>query len=363
MEAEGAYATVMPAQAGSGRAAISTSRGTPASPGEFTTTSRLTPFRCSFSGSSRCRATASASGWVLPWVVSGSSSARRCCVRASSSLLQSPSLPEPVSRTQTGSPEGRTFGESLLGGLERGGLACEGAILALELLLQLEHLAAELAPLTLEVVEELVLLLGERLEGQELADAFIDGLGLAEQAGLPVVLRGGERPRGPSGHLVDEAACQPLLPAGPGVTRLPGAGQGQGEGGERRLARCQRRIEPFRAPQPGLFVTRRGRGPGPEGVVMLALTVERRGQAVVALGGVGVARAQGRELDRQGTAVHRLGLGGLPLVMEGQGQVVVAGGGVGVVRAQGRELDRQGTAVHRLGLGVLPLVMEGLGQV
>ena len=46
MEAEGAYATVMLFQAGSGRAAISTSMGTPASPGEFTTTSRLTPLRC-----------------------------------------------------------------------------------------------------------------------------------------------------------------------------------------------------------------------------------------------------------------------------------------------------------------------------
>ena len=142
--------------------------------------------------------------------------------------------------------EGRPFGEGLLGGFERGGLACEGAVLALELLLQLEHLAAELAPLRLRSSRSLVLLLGERLEGQELADAFVDGLGLAEQAGLAVVLLGGERPRGPSGHLVGEAAGQPLLPARPGVAWLPGAGQGQGEGGERRLACCQRRIEPFR---------------------------------------------------------------------------------------------------------------------
>ncbi len=108
IEAEGAYATVMPAQAGSGRAAISTSMGTPASPGEFTTTSRLTPFRCSFSGSSRCRASASASGRVLPLVVSGFSSARRRSASPSSCSVQAPSLPEPGSRTQTGSPEWRS---------------------------------------------------------------------------------------------------------------------------------------------------------------------------------------------------------------------------------------------------------------
>ena len=81
------------------------------------------------------------------------------------------------------------------------------------------------------------------------------------------------------------------------------------------------------------------------------------------MGGVGVVLAQGLEPDRQGTAVHRLGLGVLPLGIEGRGQVVVAGGGVGVVLAQGLEPDRQGTAVHRLGLGVLPLGVEGRGQV
>ena len=48
--------------------------------------------------------------------------------------------------------------------------------------------------------------------------------------------------------------------------------------------------------------------------------------------------AQGLEPDRQGTAVHRLGLGVLPLGVEGRGQVVVAGGGVGVVLAQGLEV-------------------------
>ena len=265
MEAEGAYATVMPSQAGSGRAAISTSTGTPASPGELTTTSRLTPSRCPLSGSSRCRASASASGRALPLVVSGLSSARRrsrefFLLLGPGAVLAGAGEPDPdrvAGVAQQAGPvvgilidpadEGRPFGEGLLGGFERGGLAGEGAVLALELLLQLEHLAADLARLALEVLEELVLLLGERLDGQELADAFIDGLGLAEQAGLAVALRGGERPRGPPGHLVDEAAGQPLLPARPGLARLPGAGQGQGEGGERRVACRQRRIEPLGA--------------------------------------------------------------------------------------------------------------------
>ena len=52
------------------------------------------------------------------------------------------------------------------------------------------------------------------------------------------------------------------------------------------------------------------------------------GQVDVAGGGVGVVLAQGLEPDRQGAAIHRLGLGVLPLVEEGSGQVVVAGGGV-----------------------------------
>ena len=93
--------------------------------------------------------------------------------------------------------QGRPFREGLLDGFEGGGLAREGLILALELLLQFEHLAAELAPLRTEILEEFVLLLGECLEGQELADAFVDGLGLAEQAGLAVVLGVRERQRGP----------------------------------------------------------------------------------------------------------------------------------------------------------------------
>ena len=141
--------------------------------------------------------------------------------------------------------EGRTFGESLLGGFERGGLACEGLILALELLLQLEQLAAELAPLVLEVLEELVLLLGECLEGQELADAFIEGLGLAEQAGLAVVLRGGERSRGAPGHLVDEAAGQPLLPARPGVAWLPARARAMAKKGSGDLPAVSAASSPF----------------------------------------------------------------------------------------------------------------------
>src|SRR6516165_9883329 len=101
----------MPAQTGSGWAARSTSRGTPASPGEFTTTSRLIPWKCSFSGSSRCRASASAVAQQAGPMVG---------------VLIDPA------------DEGRPFGESLLDGFERGGLAGEGTILALEELLQIE---------------------------------------------------------------------------------------------------------------------------------------------------------------------------------------------------------------------------------
>src|SRR5262245_49889022 len=96
----------------------------------------------------------------------------------------------------------RSLGKTPLCCFERGWPAGEGAIFVLELLLQLEHLAADLAPTALEVFDEFVLLLGKNLPGQEPADAFIDGLCLAVQAGLPVALRGSKRPRGASGHLV-----------------------------------------------------------------------------------------------------------------------------------------------------------------
>ena len=53
---------------GLGGAAGSTSMGSRVMPGEFTTISRLTPFLSSLSGSSRCRASASAGVRLLPWV-------------------------------------------------------------------------------------------------------------------------------------------------------------------------------------------------------------------------------------------------------------------------------------------------------
>ena len=96
---------------------------------------------------------------------------------------------------------------------------------------------------------------------------------------------------------------------------------------------------------------------------MLALSIQRISQIMVAGGDVGVPLGQGLQVDRQGAAVHRLGLGVLPLVPEGRGQVAVAPGGGGVVLAQGLQEDRQCAAVHRLGLGVLPLGREGPGQV
>ena len=113
----------------------------------------------------------------------------------------------------------------------------------------------------------------------------------------------------------------------------------------------------------GLAVDRQGAAVHRLGLGVLPLVIEGHGQVGVASGGVGVLLAQGLEPDRQGAAVHRLGLGVLALGTEGRGQVVVAVGGVGVALAQGLEADRQGAAVHRLGLGVLPLGSEGHGQV
>jgi hypothetical protein len=56
-------------------------------------------------------------------------------------------------------------------------------------------------------------------------------------------------------------------------------------------------------------------------------------------------------------------VGVLPLVDQDRGQVAVADGGVEVVLAPGSDPDRQGAAVHRLGLGGLPLVTQDRGQV
>ena len=63
---------------------------------------------------------------------------------------------------------------------------------------------------------------------------------------------------------------------------------------------------------PGLFVTRRGRGP-PQGVVVLALTVEQVRRLGVAVGGVGVVLRPGPEpMIAEGMAVHCLGLADFP---------------------------------------------------
>ena len=68
--------------------------------------------------------------------------------------------------------------------------------------------------------------------------------------------------------------------------------------------------------------------------------------------------AQGLERDRQGAAVHRLGLGVLPLGTQVLGQVVVAGGGVGVVLAQDVSTDRESFLEQERGLGILAAGIE-----
>ena len=76
----------------------------------------------------------------------------------------------------------------------------------------------------------------------ELADTLVDGLSLAEQAGLPVV---SSAVSGRAARPVT-SSMRPRAPVHmPGLAWLPGAGQGQGEGGERRVACRKRRIEPF----------------------------------------------------------------------------------------------------------------------
>src|SRR5262249_7938407 len=148
-----------------------------------------------------------------------------------------------------------------------------------------------------------------------------------------------ERPGGPRGQLVAQAAGQPLLPPRPGLAGLAGAGQGQGErrqgGGEPQDGG----IETLAARQPGLVVAGGGGLPDPQGLVMTALKVEGPGQVVVAGGGAGVVLPHSLERAGQGAAVHRLRLGVLPPVLEGEGQVVVVGGGAGVVLAQRLERD------------------------
>ena len=128
--------------------------------------------------------------------------------------------------------EGRPLGEGLLRLLDRGRPAGQGAVLVLELPIQLEQLAADLAGLLPEVVEGLLLVRGEGPGRQQLVDPLVGGLAAAEQGGLAVALGGGERPGRPPGHLVGEAAGQAPLPARPGLARLAGAGQGRGEAGE-----------------------------------------------------------------------------------------------------------------------------------
>ncbi len=132
--------------------------------------------------------------------------------------------------------------------LERGRSAGQGAVAGLELLFQVEQLAADLAGLLPQLFEGLLLVLCQRPGTEQLVDPLVDRLTPAEQGDLAVAFLVVERSRRSSGHLVGDPAGQASFPARPGLARLPGAGQGGGEAGERG-AYAERRLEARSAPE------------------------------------------------------------------------------------------------------------------
>ena len=94
-----------------------------------------------------------------------------------------------------------------------------GAVLLLELTLEVEKLAADAARLPPEFVEGLFLFLGQRPGAEQPVDPLIDGLALAEQPGLAVALLGSERSCRPAGQFIGDAAGQAALPARPRLAR------------------------------------------------------------------------------------------------------------------------------------------------
>src|SRR6202044_2640980 len=97
----------------------------------------------------------------------------------------------------------------------RGRPAGQGAVLVLELPIQLEQLAADLVRLPPEVIEGLLLGPGQRPGTEQPADPLVGCLAAAEEVGFAVALRGGERSARPTDCLVGEAAGQAPLPARP----------------------------------------------------------------------------------------------------------------------------------------------------
>ena len=239
-----------------------TSTGTPASPGELTTTSRRTPARCPLSGSSRCRASDSASGPALPLVVSGSSSARR----PGESPPHPSSRPRPCRSRRAGPRPGRRNGRagrpsgpsscrpSRRGPSPRGGPSGPPRAWpagwpgrrswSSNCCSRSSNWRRISLACCRSVFEGLLLVLCQRPGAEQPVDPLVDGLAPAEQGGLAVALLVVERSGRPSGHLVGDPAGQASLPARPGLARLPGAGQGGGEAGERG-AYAERRLEPL----------------------------------------------------------------------------------------------------------------------
>src|SRR5262249_44037201 len=99
------------------------------------------------------------------------------------------------------------------------------------------------ALLTAQRVELLVLVLSAPGLGGEAGDALIESLELAGQVGLAAALLGVEGPELSGGEVVQQAAGQVGLPAGPGLAGLALASQGYGEGGQRRAERGYRALQ------------------------------------------------------------------------------------------------------------------------
>src|SRR5262249_34947915 len=113
-------------------------------------------------------------------------------------------------------------------------LTGECTVLAFELLFQLQHLAAKLVPLALQVVEPPLLLRRQRCARQQRADPLVDRLRPPQQVRLTLVLRFAQRPRGTAHDPAPQPPPRTSPPPPPARAGLPGPRRGQGEQRRRR---------------------------------------------------------------------------------------------------------------------------------
>src|SRR5262249_38538172 len=137
-------------------------------------------------------------------------------------------------------------------GLQGRRLAGERAVLALELLLELQQPEPEVAPFAPEGFELPFDLRRGLAAREQTADAVVRGLSLPEQCGLALPLLRAQRPGGAPGDLIEQGPAQPAFPAAPRVGGAAGPGQqgGQDRGWIDDIYRCA--FEPSRAATAGL---------------------------------------------------------------------------------------------------------------